>query len=153
MTAALVVTAATRLAPVLASATPDLLARIGTRLSLSPAKATAGNIIRLVKSNKLTAAMVAFEVFGAADDLVKKFFEAEPAVKDALDPFDNYKVDPVPASAAQSVDLDDEMATISDAIGRTGSLENLIVLKKAIELSPAHFAEYRRRRENGRRLR
>lgn len=150
---ALIAQAAVRLEPILVKSAPAVLERIGARLSLSAAKSTASNILRLVKENKTSALLVLYEVFGAADDLVKKFFNEDPSVEAIIGLWSGYKVDPVPEDlSAKEAILDDEMRTISTAVSLHGGLSKLVALKKALELSPAHFDEYARRRENGRSL-
>lgn len=152
--ALLVPTAITRLTPVLTSAPASRLAQIGLRLGLSATKATAENILRLVKNNKITAALVAWEVFGVADELVQAFMKDEPSLKSLKDPFLDWKPDEMPEDGTDpGSKMDDELLVLSAAVAKMGSLEAVLNLKRALELSPAVFVHYRERRELGRKLR
>lgn len=171
---AVIPSAAKAVATALQKAPPAVLARIAPRLSLSTAKATADNVIRVVKNNKISTALVAYELWGPASDILKDVIGSDEQAKQIIEAVKRADAHPsaptstpevisviadmpiTPVPPALKYELEeqrDENEMISFAISRLGSLENVETLWRVFHLTPAHFASYRQIRAAGKGLR
>lgn len=127
--------------------------RLALRLKLPVKGITAEKIMNVVKSNGLAAILVANEMFGKHD---ADSIAIAQAVDNGLDVINslNFKIDEVSEDDKKSSDkFDDEFEVISDAIGIMGSLERLMIVAKAVQMPQPLFAQYRKERARGRRMR
>lgn len=127
----------------LAAASKTVLARIGTRLGMAAASVSPSAILKMVGDNKATFAMVMYELYGASSDFVKQLVADDASVGKAIEAFDVKHDEPKKEHIADMDSLADEYQMISDAVGVVNSLDRLILLKKALGLSPATFMAYR----------
>lgn len=180
MALALIPAAVTAVAKALPKASPAIMARIAPRLSLANVKTTADTVTRIVKNNKISLALVAYELWGPANQILIDLMNGDPEIKGVIEAVRKEEVPPTapppaalpppvvipppviadlpitPVPPALKYELEeqrDENEMISFAISRLGSLENVETLWRVFHLTPAHFASYRSIRAAGKGLR
>lgn len=141
----------------LAALTPEALVAVGRRIGLAATDVTASNIIKSAMSNKLTAALVVYEVYGAGSELLKKFMKADPEIEKAIGALSTdvskHKVSALSThSLEEIVQHDDELQILSDAVRVVGSIERLLVLRQALALPDITYQTYRHTKAVGRSL-
>lgn len=140
----------------IAKSTPEVIVRVGKRLNLAAAEATPSKIIAAAKANKLSAALVMYEMYGIGDDLLTKMMAEDPSIKAAIEaigePLDHQSSKLSDGTLSELVQNDDELEIISKAAGIMGSLDRLIALRQALAISSTTYALYRHTRAVGRKL-
>lgn len=134
----------------LVSAAPAVIEGVARRIG-SPG-ATAARILELAKNNKLVTFAVLYEMYGAADDLVKKFLKSDESLRSIVGLFDQQPDEPDVEASHKNDKMEDEFEIISDAVRQVGGLDRLLVLRRAMALSGPTYELYQRRAQLGRRL-
>lgn len=140
----------------IAKSTPEVVSRVAKRLNLAAAEATPSKIIAAAKANKLSAALVMYEMYGIGDDLLTKMMAEDPSIKAAIEAIggslDHNTSKLSDGTLSELVQNDDELEIISKAAGIMGSLDRLIALRQALAIPSTTYALYRHTRAVGRKL-
>jgi hypothetical protein len=148
-----VVSKLTGMLPAAASLIASRAPAIAARLGIATAKVSTNSLITMAKKNKITAAFIAYELYGAGSEIVREMAEADAAIADIVEQL-GYQPDVV--SETTSVNdialFSEEFATIRDAADAVGGLNNLVRIRKALELSPATYQLYLTTREMAREI-
>lgn len=137
---------------------PEALARIGTRLGVDGAKLGVQGILNAAKNNKLTTAMILYELGTEGADLLADLRINDESVDQLVHVLDQEPVDSV-NFAGNSGGLNgtlgnftDEFRDLSSAIVHYGSLERFLAVKRALQLDKETIALYIQTRSMGRSL-
>lgn len=120
------------------SAIPRIAQRIGVA-----GTASAGRLANLAKSNKLTTAIILWEMGDMGAELLNEMVAEDAEVKRLVELFGS---EPDVVEDTESVTditrFSDEFAIISDAINHVGTYERLLTIKKALALPDDVFKLY-----------
>lgn len=161
MAATAVVPAAARAVEAVISAvkSPGTLARLkgvtsslGARLGVAASKLTPTNLIAMARKDPLTTGFILYEAYGLGNDALEALMNEDPNVASAIRAI-SMEVDEIKDEEIGESKHLDEFQVISDAIATVGTLERLLVLKQALDLSVRHFVAYKSYRDSARRLR
>lgn len=140
-----------------ATAAPEVIARIGKRLNIASEALSPKAILEAAKNNKLATAYVLYELYGLGDSLLQQMMATDPAIKAAIQAMGGeiiHKNSKVSSDTLEElVENDDELEIISDAIGVVGSFEKLVKLRQAIGMPESTMRLYQHVTSRGRKLR
>jgi hypothetical protein len=127
-----------------ATKAPQLAARLG----IASSKISVTSLANLAKRNKFTAALIAYELYGPASELVQEMMESDPELAKILESlaFQEDKVDDT-NGVNDITKFSEEFETITQAMGSVGGLDNLLTLRNALSLSDSTYALFIQVRE------
>jgi hypothetical protein len=128
-------------------------APLAARLGMESAKISAKSLATMARNNKVTAAFIAYELYGAGSEIVEEMRQADATLADIIDQL-GYTPDEV--SDTESVSeigrFSEEFATITRAADALGGLDNLVAVRKALALSNPTYQLYLQTRELSRNI-
>lgn len=116
------------------AANPALLSQIGRRLGNT--SMSLDGVLKTIRNNKLTSALVAMEIGETASEVLEWIFDDDPDVKASVEGLMR-KNDPAPEASTPLSDLakyTDEFVAIKSATSLLGGLDNLLALRRAIAM-------------------
>jgi precorrin-2 methylase len=128
-------------------------AKIAARLGIATSKVTADGLANMVRKNKVTAAFVAYELFGAGSEIVQELAAQDEQLAKIVETL-GYEPDKV-SDTENVIDITkfgEEFATIRDAAEAVGGLANLVSIRKALTLDEKTYQLFLQFREMSRQL-
>lgn len=123
---------------------PKLLASAATRIGMDASKATLSGVVRAAAANKMTTALVLWEMGAAGAEVLGELAATDPEVKDLVVTLEASVADSVSANPGVSsiLQMEDEFKAISVAVGICGGWERFEAMIKALSTDQATRAMF-----------
>jgi hypothetical protein len=127
---------------------------IAVRLGMSTSKITASSLASLARQNKVTAALIAYEVYGIGSDIVNEIAASDPELASIIENL-SLKEDVIDdtTSASDIIKFAEEFEVIQKAADNVGGMDALINLRTALSMSTETLALFLQVKELGKVLR
>jgi hypothetical protein len=132
-----------KMLPTLSSIKATQAARLAGRLGISAAKVTPASLTTLIRQNKVAAAFVAYEVYGAGSDIVREMAASDAELARIIETL-SFSPDVVKdtENVNQIGNFADEFSVITRAADQIGGVDALLNLRAALALDNSHYQLY-----------
>jgi glutaredoxin-related protein len=121
---------------------------------MSASKISAESLASLARKNKVTAALIAYELYGAGSEIVDSMSQSDPELARIIENL-TLKEDRIDetTSASDIVKFAEEFETIQSAADTVGGMDALVNLRAALQMSNETIALFLQVKELGKVLR
>jgi len=116
---------------------------LAVRLGIASSKISVDSLIKLARTNKISAAFIAYELYGVGSDIVEEMRRSDPQLSSIIETlaFSADAVDDT-SSVTDISKFRDEFQLITDASDNIGGLDELLKIREAIALSDDTYKLY-----------
>lgn len=122
--------------------------RVGRRLGLAAEASTKSRIINVVRNNKISTALLLYELGDAADGLLDEWVDLDPEIQQLIQGLHYVNDDPKKSTSVHDiVNYADEFEVITMAIRQFGSMSRFLAIRRAIGMPEDVISTYMKTRE------
>lgn len=122
-----------------------VVAAVASRFGFNAAKTGAETILKAARNNKFMTAIILYEMYGMGNEALQAMFSEDPELQQTLELMD-FKQDTVDGglfdSVTDIVKFEDEFEILKEAAARVGGFNNLLVLRRAMEMNESTLKLY-----------